>query len=206
MDLRMQPGFLGTGASLLADLTLLAYILFIVPAMLVGFYFARRKWFDTHHKPTMTTITIVNWLLIGWLMIASYAQGVLPTLGQNLSNPRYILPTLHLVIGGLAQITATYLVIRMWFEKQLPDWFKIENIKRAMRLTLTGWLIAALLGIGIYVTWYVARPPAADTAPITATEEAAPAAEVTAPSATEGAPVQATEDAAPAETQEASAG
>ncbi|KXK24841.1 MAG: hypothetical protein UZ15_CFX003000102 [Chloroflexi bacterium OLB15] len=33
---RDQPGFLGTGATLLADLTLLAYILLLVPLMLVA--------------------------------------------------------------------------------------------------------------------------------------------------------------------------
>jgi uncharacterized membrane protein YozB (DUF420 family) len=176
MDLRMQPGFLGTGASMLADLTLIAYVVLLIPAMLAGLFYARRKRFDTHHKPIMTVITLFNWLLIGFLMLASYRQNVLPDLGQNLSSPRYLLPTLHLVIGGLAQIVATYLVIRMWFEKQLPDWFKVVKIKRYMRFTLAGWLIAALLGIGIYITWYAAgsaTDPAAPTA-IELTPESTP--------------------------------
>lgn len=168
MDLRMQPGFLGTGASMLADLTLLAYVMLLIPAMLIGFFYARRKRFDSHHKPIMTAITMFNWLLIGFLMFVSYQQAVLPSLGQNLNNPRYLLPTLHLVIGGLAQIVATYLVIRMWFEKQLPDWFKVRNIKRFMRFTLAGWLIAALLGVAIYVTWYAASAPSDPAAPVTA--------------------------------------
>jgi uncharacterized membrane protein YozB (DUF420 family) len=143
---------------MLADLTLLAYVVLIVPTMLIGFYFARRKLFDTHHKPIMTAIMLVNWVLIGFLMVASYAQGVLPNLPSRLSDPVYVLPTLHLIIGGAAQIVATYLVIRMWFERQLPDWFKVANIKGYMRFTLAGWLIAALLGVGIYLTWYAARP------------------------------------------------
>ncbi|MCA9905194.1 MAG: hypothetical protein KC547_15165 [Anaerolineae bacterium] len=188
MDLRMQPGFLGTGASMLADLTLLAYILLLVPAMLIGFFYARRKRFDSHHKPIMTAITLVNWLLIIFLMFVSYQQGVLPSLSQNLNNPRYLLPTLHLVIGGLAQIVATYLVIRMWFEKQLPGWFKVSNIKRFMRFALAGWLIAALLGIAIYVTWYAASTPSDPAAPVSAesTPEATP--EVTPDAAPEATP------------------
>jgi hypothetical protein len=64
------------------------------------------------------------------------------------------LPTIHLITGGLAQLMATYLVIRMWFEKSLPDWFKIKNIKLAMRTTLLLWLTTAVLGILIYLTWY----------------------------------------------------
>lgn len=188
MDLRTQAGFLGTGASMLADLTLIAYIVLLIPAMLIGLFYARRKKFDSHHKPIMTFITLFNWALIGFLMFASYRQNVLPELGQNLSRPSHLLPTLHLAIGGLAQIVATYLVIRMWFEKQLPDWFKVARIKRYMRFTLAGWLIAALLGIGIYITWYAAGPTSDPAAPITAdatpevTQEAAPEAtpEVTA--------------------------
>jgi uncharacterized membrane protein YozB (DUF420 family) len=190
MDLRLQPGFLGTGASLLADLTLVAYVALLLPAMLVGFFFARRKWFEPHHKMTMTTITLVNWVLIIALMIGSYAQGVLPNLGANLSNPVFLLPTLHLITGALAQITATYLVIRMWFENQLPDWFKVENIKRPMRFTLAAWLVTVLLGVGIYITWYVGQPTAAQDAPA-ATQEAAQ------PESTEEAPT-------PEETAEAS--
>ncbi len=195
MDLRLQPGFLGTGASMLADLTLIAYILILLPAMLVGFFFARRKWFEPHHKMTMTTITLVNWVLIIALMIGSYSQGVLPNLANNLSNPVFLLPTLHLITGALAQIIATYLVIRMWFEDQLPNWFKIQNIKRAMRFTLVCWLITVLLGISIYVTWYVGQPASNAEAPVAtpeviATEEAAPTDGATSePAATEEADV-----------------
>jgi len=180
MDLRTQAGFLGTGASALADLTLVAYVVLLIPAMLIGLFYARRKKFDTHHKPIMTAITLFNWVLIGFLMIASYRQNVLPELGQNLSQPVYLLPTLHLVIGGLAQLVATYLVIRMWFEDQLPGWFKVDNLKRYMRFALAGWLIAALLGIAIYVTWYAASSPSDPATPVTAdptpevTQEAAP--------------------------------
>lgn len=182
MDLRLQPGFLGTEASLLADLTLIAYVLLLAPAMLVGFFFARRQWFEPHHKMTMTTITLVNWVLIIALMIGSYAAGVLPRLGENVSNPRYLLPTLHLITGTLAQLTATYLVIRMWFENQLPDWFKVQNIKRPMRFTLATWLVTVLLGVSIYVTWYVGQPAVVQDDPIAtqeaiATEEAAQDAE-----------------------------
>jgi uncharacterized membrane protein YozB (DUF420 family) len=194
MDLRLQPGFLGTGASMLADITVLAYIFLIVPAMLVGYFFARRKWFEPHHKLTMTSITLVNWVLIVWLMLTSYRDGVLPNLASNLSNPTYILPTIHLITGALAQFTATYLVIRMWFEKQLPDGLKVKNIKRYMRFTLACWLITALLGVGIYLVWYVFTPNAAANAEVIATPE------VTAEAVTTAEAVAATEEAAPAAT------
>ena|SRR5258708_10596158 len=130
------------------DLVFLAYVVFIVPAMLVGFVFARRKMFVPYHKFTMTTITIVNWLLILFVMQVSYRTYVLPEIPKNLGLLNILIPTLHLIPGLIAQLLATYLVIRMWFEKQLPDWFKVKNIKVVMRTTLALWLLTFILGIG----------------------------------------------------------
>lgn len=149
-----QNGFLGTSASLTSDLTLLAYIFLLVPGMLIGFFFARRKWFEPHHKLTMTTITLLNWLLIAFVMIVSYSRSVAPQMPQGLSFPENLLPTIHLITGLTAQIIATYLVIRMWFENSLPESLKVSNIKRYMRLTLALWMITAALGITTYFVWY----------------------------------------------------
>ena len=132
------------------DLVLLAYIVLIVPAMLVGFVFARRKMFEPYHKFTMTAITIVNWLLIIFVMMVTYSA----LLGhpQPITQPVMLFPTLHLISGLIAQLLATYLVIRMWFENQLPEALKVKNIKLYMRTTLALWLLTAVLGL---VTWAV---------------------------------------------------
>ncbi|MEP7286122.1 MAG: cupredoxin domain-containing protein [Chloroflexota bacterium] len=135
-----------------SDLVLLAYIVLIVPAMLVGFVFARRKMFEPYHKLTMTTITLVNWALIIGVMLVTYRRDVVTQLPQNIGFPAVLIPTLHLIPGLIAQIIATYLVIRMWFENQLPDWFKVKNIKIYMRTTLALWLLTAVLGA---LTWAV---------------------------------------------------
>ncbi|MEO0561803.1 MAG: hypothetical protein AAF125_06800 [Chloroflexota bacterium] len=220
MDLRMTEGFLGTGASMLADITLLAYLLLIIPAMVAGYVFARRKMFVPQHKITMTGIVIFNWVLILWLMVFSYRDGVAPGVPQALGDVRVWLPTVHLGIGALAQLTATYLALRMWLEDVLPDALKVTNIKVWMRFTLAGWLIAALLGIGIYATWYVVpsvtasgeipAPEAteeAGIAPPAATEEADAGDVVEEPAATEEVEAVATEEAVeePAATEEAAA-
>ena len=87
MNPYLEPqGFLGTGASLLADVTLLAYLLLIIPAMIVGFVFARRGMHRPHHKWTMTAITIVNWILIIFLMLAAYRFDVAGNIGSQPSN------------------------------------------------------------------------------------------------------------------------
>lgn len=170
---------------MLADLTLLAYVLLIVPGLLVGFFFARRKRFEPHHKLTMTTITLVNWVIILFVMVVSYTRNVAPQIPAGLSQAAYLLPTLHLITGALAQILATYLVILMWYEKALFGWLRTQKIKTPMRITLTLWLITAALGVIIYFTWYVASPTS-PTVPEATTEATEVPAPVTTPEASGG--------------------
>jgi uncharacterized membrane protein YozB (DUF420 family) len=151
MDLRTAAGFLGTGASRASDLSLLAYIFLIVPSMLLGFRYARRQIFAVHQL-VMTGIVLVNWILIAYLMAVSYSGAVAPKIPAGLSQPVYLLPSVHLVIGLTAQIIGTILVAQMWLGPLMP--FRLEPIKHWMRLTLALWLITAVLGVATYVTWY----------------------------------------------------
>lgn len=153
-----------------STLVLLIYILFLVPTMLVGFGFARRKLFRPHHKLVMTTITLVNWVLIIVVMIGSYGGNVAPYLSTGITQPSLLLPTLHMITGAIAQFLATYLVILMWFEKSLPKFMVTHKIKTPMRLTLSLWLITAVLGLGIYIVWNAPSSSADNIAPV-ATDE-----------------------------------
>ncbi len=196
------PGFLGTGASLLADLTLLAYLLLIIPAMLAGLVFARRKLHRPHHKWTMTGITVVNWLLIVLLMLAAYRFDVAPNIGAQPNNTRYLLPALHALFGLPAQLLATFVVLRMFLEDAQVArakargetvlskyWFK--RAKPVMWLTLALWLITAALGVISYLTRYNIVPAYAldinAAEPVSTQELLAPldTPEVSAPLATE---------------------
>lgn len=170
MNLHLEPqGFLGTGASLLSDLSLLAYILLIVPGMLAGFVFARRGLHRPHHKWMMVTITVVNWLLIIFLMVMSYSFDVAQNIGQQPANTRYLMPTVHALLGLPAQLLATYVVIGMLREdsrvarakargeRDLQKyWF--PNAKPKMRLALALWLATAALGIMTYLIRYNVIP------------------------------------------------
>ncbi|GIK28613.1 MAG: hypothetical protein IT298_03060 [Chloroflexi bacterium] len=171
--MRDAAGFLSTDATLASDLTLLAYLLFLLPGMLLGFYFARRKKFSPHHKLVMTTVVIINWILIGFLMLVSYREGVIPYLSAEFNaDPRVALPIIHGVIGFTAQVLATYLALRMWFEKVLPRFVMVRNIKVFMRLTLAMWIITAVLGIAIYAVWYAVPAQAgnSDVSPVATPE------------------------------------
>jgi uncharacterized membrane protein YozB (DUF420 family) len=213
MNLYLEPhGFLGNGASLLADITVIAYLVLIIPAMIAGLVFARRKMHRPHHKWTMTTIAIVNWIVIVFLMLVAYRFDVAPNITTQPDNTRYLLPTIHALFGLPAQLLATFLVLRMFREdsqvarakargetNMSKYWFKYA--KPVMRLTLTLWLITAVLGVVSYLIRYELVPAYTLDGKI-----AAPAAtpEILAPLETPeiGAPVETSEASAPAETPE----
>ena len=71
-DWRTDEGLLDTGAPLMADLTVLAYVLLLVPGMVVGFVFARQKRFVPYHQVTMTAILLLNWGLIAFIMAGQH--------------------------------------------------------------------------------------------------------------------------------------
>lgn len=165
-SLYLEPqGFLGTGASLLADLTLIAYIFLIVPGMLAGWVMARRGAHRPQHKFVMNTITLVNWVLILLLMMVAYNFDIADNIGEQPGNARYLVPTIHALLGIPAQLLATYIVFRMWREdtqvaraKQRGEtdfekyWFK--NAKWMMQLTLALWLATAAFGVITYTIRY----------------------------------------------------
>ena len=160
-----NPGFLGTGASLLADIALLAYILLILPGMVIGFILARMGKHRPHHKYLMITVTIVNWVLIIFLMAVTFLSDVAGNIGSQPGNARYLVPAVHGLLGLLAQLLATFIVIRMLMEDRnvarakkrgetdmQKYWF--TRAKTYMRLTLALWLVTATFGIVTYLVRY----------------------------------------------------
>lgn len=188
MNLFLEPdGFLGTGASLLADLTLVAYILLLLPAMIVGFVFARRGMHRPQHKWVMIAITLINWLLILFLMVAALMTDVAPNIGAQPTNPRYALPSVHAVFGLPAQLLATYVVFRMLLEdyqvaraiqrgeRDLRKyWFRAA--RWTMQWTLILWVLTTSLGILTYLTRYNVINVGTVSEPAVTPEVQAPAA------------------------------
>jgi uncharacterized membrane protein YozB (DUF420 family) len=164
-----------------STITLLAYLVVLVPLMLLGFYFARRKMFSPHHKLVMTSIVILNWIFIAAVMAVSYSRGVAPNLPDDIGQIKNLLPTIHLLTGGIAQLLATYLIILMWTENTALERLAIirtRNIKPLMRTTLALWLLTVLLGIGIFTINQSSSATAA-------TVEETPTAEAVSPDTTE---------------------
>ncbi len=152
MDPRISTGFLGTEASFASDVALLAYILLIVPGMIGGFILARRSNYF-YHQLLMTSIVIINWVIIAYLMVYSYNLTIAPKIPERLGQVGYLLPTVHLITGLAAQLLGTNLVLQFWLGPLWP--LRLEPYKRWMYATLVLWLITAALGIIYYLITYV---------------------------------------------------
>jgi uncharacterized membrane protein YozB (DUF420 family) len=171
MDYLQPQGFLGTGASLLADLSLLAYILLIIPGMIAGYVFARIGKHRPHHQVVMIAITAFNWLLIIFLMIVAYRFDVAANIASQPGNARYLVPAIHGVLGLVAQLLATYIIYRMIREDaqvargkargeskdQLRKYWFL-NAKPFMRVTILLWLATSILGVFNYLIRYEVLP------------------------------------------------
>jgi plastocyanin/uncharacterized membrane protein YozB (DUF420 family) len=151
------PGFLGTEASLCADINLLLQIALAL-TLLVGAYFAVRQDFDTHQK-VQSTVVVVNLFLIAFIMATSYTREVVPGLPDNLARLRAQVSTVHAVLGALAWLTGLYLVLRMARRTRrfIPERLRVKKLKPVMRGVLALWWAVALLGIGTYFAWYGPR-------------------------------------------------
>jgi hypothetical protein len=140
-------------------------------------------------------------------MIAAYRFDVVGNIGSQPANPRYLMPTIHGILGLPAQLLATYVIYRMLREDTLVArgkkrgeskeqlrkyWFL--NAKPIMRLTLALWLITSLLGVFNYLVRYdvlsiggtgqgtpIATPEATPDAAPAATPDVTPAAEAESP-------------------------
>jgi plastocyanin/uncharacterized membrane protein YozB (DUF420 family) len=143
-------GFLGTGASFGADLTLVVQTLFFIVLTIGVVAQLLRK--HKAHDFLQTPVVILNFFFIIFLMVTSFAeqQVARELVGQGISA-FYLLPFTHACLGILAQGLATYVLLAGW--KILPR--KIGTLRYFMWATYVVWAIAALYGLGTYINWYV---------------------------------------------------
>lgn len=184
--LKSTPGFLGTNASLLADINLVVHILFYimlclgVTAQLNGKY----KWHDRLQIP----VVVLNLFFIAFVMIPSF-MNIAPDVPANLGQTFFLVPTLHGILGALAQGVAIYCLLAGL--KILPR--KIGVLRYWMWLAFVLWTIVTLLGIFIYIIWYTGGTSSSTVGEHNAeavAEHAAPIAEAPTTTAPTAEPVQ----------------
>lgn len=132
-----MSGIFGQGTLITSDLSFLLQ-LFILVVIVAGVKFAREKSFIKHHKTMLIAVVLHS---TGILLV------MLPSLAAYISAPEIKLTSLtittlaHALFGILAEISGIAFVLN-----KMP-----RNLKLWMRLTLSIWLIALVLGIILYL-------------------------------------------------------
>lgn len=142
----------GTGAPWAADAVLLAEV-GIGIGLLAGMLLVRAGHVRLHRALQSTLVLANPVLLLAW-MLPSYLVHAAPGVPAEVAEPYYLLPTLMLVLGPVAQGLAIYVVLSAG-TSLLPERFRFRRYKLMMRATLVLWWAVLALGVLTYLAWYV---------------------------------------------------
>jgi uncharacterized membrane protein YozB (DUF420 family) len=150
-NLFTAPGFLGTKAPFISDLSL---ILILVTALLftIGWQLAVRQKHTTHHWVQITAV-IVNTLVVLIVMIRSFVVNILPGIPSKLGEGSYGITTVHAIVGAVSVILGIYVLLAT--NNLLPKSMRFTNYKPYMRVSYSMYMLATVLGVIVYVVAFV---------------------------------------------------
>lgn len=157
VDLLHAPGFLGTNANFAADMTLVLSILVAV-IFTVGYWLARKEKYEVH-KWVQTAGAVLNIILVLWLMILPYRDFIVRDSGGPRESVFYYVTTIHATVGFFAFVFGNFVVLRG--HKLVPQALRFNKYKPYMRTAYALYMLSTLLGVWVYVTWFVTigNPP-----------------------------------------------
>ncbi len=144
------PGFLGTEATLGADLALVGSIV-VALAFTVGAWLAIRGRYEAH-RWVQTAGALVNLALVLGLMIPSLLA-VDPSENVDLPPSAFLYMTGHEIIGAVALIFGLFVVLRG--NGLVPERLRFQNYKPFMRWAYGLYLAATLIGVVVYLVLYL---------------------------------------------------
>ena len=148
----MSQGFSETAAPGYANLVLVLEFLMGV-GLLIGAQLARRKKYRAHAW-CQSSIVLANFVVIVVTMIPSFHTHVSPRIPLKLGKSYYALATAHAALGTITEIGALYILLAAG-TKILPSSLRLADYKIWMRSVLALWWLELLLGLAVYVRWYV---------------------------------------------------
>lgn len=143
------PGFLGTEASLGADIALVGSII-VALAFSVGAGLAIRGRYEAH-RWVQTAAAVVNLLLVLGIMIPSLVT-VDPRENVDLPPSAFLYMTGHEILGAGALLFGLFVVLRG--NSLVPARLRFNNYKPYMRWAYGLYLAATLVGVAVYVALY----------------------------------------------------
>jgi uncharacterized membrane protein YozB (DUF420 family) len=148
----LNEGTLGTAASRYTDLVLLVELTMGL-ALLAGAVLARKRKFRAHAM-CQSTVLVLNLVAIAVFMVPSFRERVAPKVPGKLAKPIYALATSHAVLGGVVECAGLYIVLAAG-TNVLPEHLRMRRYKLWMRVVLASWWVVLLLGVAIYMRWYL---------------------------------------------------
>ncbi len=154
-ELMHQPGFLGTSANWAADVTLLASAL-VALLLTIGVVLAVRGQYGAH-RVFQTSAATINAILVLWLMILPYRDFVAPpTNPAGLPLSAIAVTRIHAAVGAAALILGLFVTLRA--NGLMPRPLRFNNYKAFMRVSYALYMLASLIGLFVYITWFVGNP------------------------------------------------
>ena len=108
------------------------------------------------HRVLQTTAVILNLILVLWMMILPYRDFVAPGIPQRLNERFYSITTLHALLGLAALLLGIFVALRGNGLMIKP--LRFNNYKLFMRISYGLYMLATLVGIWVYFTWFVNNP------------------------------------------------
>jgi len=154
IELLHQPGFLGTRANFAADFTLVLMLL-ILGLFTLGVYLARKRRYEAH-RWVQTSAALLNLGMVLWMMILPYRDFVMRDQGGPRPTVFYATTSLHAIAGAAALVFGLFVVLRA--NGLVPNALKFRNYKGYMRAAYGLYFAATLLGVLVYVVWFIVVP------------------------------------------------
>ncbi len=110
------------------------------------------------HRALQSTIVLANLPVVLLWMAPQYLARILPYLPGEIAEPAYLLPTVMLVVGGIAEGLGIYILL-VAGTNWIPERYRFRRYKAWMRSELVLWWSVVLLGLATYLVTYVVGSP-----------------------------------------------
>ena len=145
---------MGTRANFAADFTLLL-MLAILGLFTLGVFLARRRRYEAH-RWVQTGAALLNAGMVLWMMILPFRDFVIQDQGGPRPTVFYAVTSLHALVGAAALLFGLFVVLRA--NGLVPNALKFRNYKGFMRAAYGIYFTATLLGVLVYIVWFVVVP------------------------------------------------
>lgn len=121
--------------------------------VLLGGYAAVRTGRIRLHRALQSAVVLANLPIVLIWMLPQYLAYVLPDLPSELGEPFYLVPTIMLVAGSVAEALGLYILVAAG-TNWLPERFRFRRYKLWMRTEILLWWGVVATGLATYYVWY----------------------------------------------------